>query len=76
LLVLATYVSIKTIKIQMGVIRDCHKGVLIDSPIPIQERLPRRPQMADRTTQSNRQHQPDPRQFFTFIHAQISKAII
>ena len=60
----------------MGVIRDCQKGVLTDPPIPIQEWLLRRLQMADRTTQSNRPHQPDPRKFFTFIHAQILKATI
>jgi hypothetical protein len=62
LLELAADVSIKSIKIQIGVIRDCHNDVLTEPPIQIQEWLARRPQMADRTTQSNRQHQPVRRQ--------------
>jgi hypothetical protein len=56
--VFAADVSLKAIKIQIDVIRDCHNDVLI----PIQEWPPRRPQMAGRTMQLNRQHQPVRRQ--------------
>jgi len=66
---MAVDVSLEANKIQIGVIRDYHKDVLNDLPISIQESLPRRPQMADRTTQSNSQHQSDPRQFFKFTSA-------
>ena len=50
LLVLAADGSIKSIKIQIGLIRDCHNDLLTDPPISIQESLPRRPQLADRIT--------------------------
>ena len=48
-------------------IRDYHNDVLTELPISIQDALPRRLQMAHRTTQSNSQHQSHPFQFF-YVH--------
>jgi hypothetical protein len=62
LLLISADAPIKFIKIQIGVIRDCHNDGLTDPPIPTQEWLPRQPPMASRTTQSNRQNQPARRQ--------------